>query len=1345
MSFPVVTQSAQASTASGTSLTLNFGSAPAVSDVLVACFNLSQFSGSRDLILPSGWTLLDSVVNIDNRIVTIYRVAGAGEPSSFTFNFTGTAQTHSAVLLDVNGATGISAHTAANSQTTTLIAPNTGDFPLAFFVQNNGASSGNTSNSLSTTGWTTDQNNAPSFHATVAGHGPATTASVAVAPAISWGGTVQNPMSAIVILTSPAATIPDPPTGVSASAGNSQAGVSWVAPSNNGGLAITGYDVQYSSDGGSTWTSASASFHTSTSTTQTVTGLTNGALYIFRVAAINAVGQGSYSSASGSVTPTSGTVAYRTSSSVVTRWASLTTTPVVNAANGIQNGDLLLMIFEVGSALPAVTMPSGWSVLATLGDGTNSKTVYAYKVATASEPATYSPTLSSAATGTATVVAYTGADPGAPIVVESGGSNNPNGTTVPTGTLPDSYVSPSILVALYSTVLVNAGTLTAPAGFTPRSSNPGTNGHAQLVADEASPAPGSPISSQPATLAPAGFSNGLILVIRPASVQTPTVKNSSATSLGTATTTVPSIPPPAGYVPGSDLLVATVVWAGTQGISGAPAGWALVGGAVIQDAGAGVTMAVYTKLADGSSNDSFTATLSSSVINSDSVTAISGAKISGPIDVQASTGQASGTSLSIPAVTTTLPNETVLYVVGISSTNTTISAAGTTTAVREVAANSPALGVFYESQAAAGTTTARTATAATSSHWVARTLALKSTYTPPSAPALTAPANASYQDLAVAGNQFTWTPSFNTAGDSQSAYALRRKIGTGAYEYWNASTALWQAGIVWNPSATSSVTFPAGKWVDGNVYNWSVATQGALGPGGAGSQGPFAADLTVTASATPTVTITMPVGTSASATPLVSWTETVQTGASQTSYRVIVTNSSTGAVVWDSGVVASAATSVNVGTLLTSGVTYNVSVQITETGGQTSASANSTFTASFDSPATPSITSAVWDNVNARVALTIQGWDNILTLDDSSFETTIGTWVAQTNTAAPARTTSQFTDGVASMQLTSSAAGDMTARTAQGTLGYAVMPNKQYNILASFRAAANPRTCTVTVNWWQASGAASAVRASDTSVGVVDATGAWSANAVLTVVSPSDAAFCSISVTVAGTGAAGEVHYVDKVDIGPGSTAPWTIGGFAATGAYTIEASEDGGLTWRAVRGGPFRVDSASNQVVSAYDYERTPGARVTYRARVSNILSGSTVTSANSSLSATVTISMDSWWVKDVNNPALNMKLCDAQQNVRTRRGDSVAIYPAGRTNPIVLRGPVHGASSTFRTTVSTEADRTAVLAVMTAQDSILIQDPKGHQWYAEWVGDLTESAFPVDQSMYAIQRSWVEVDVPG
>ena len=99
------------------------------------------------------------------------------------------------------------------------------------------------------------------------------------------------------------ATTPGAPTSVTVSDPGTDGYVlvSWTAPASNGGSAITDYTVQYSSNSGSSWTTFSDG--TSTSTSATVTGLTVGTAYIFRVAAVNAIGTGSYSTASSSFTP----------------------------------------------------------------------------------------------------------------------------------------------------------------------------------------------------------------------------------------------------------------------------------------------------------------------------------------------------------------------------------------------------------------------------------------------------------------------------------------------------------------------------------------------------------------------------------------------------------------------------------------------------------------------------------------------------------------------------------------------------------------------------------------------------------------------------------------------------------------------------------------------------------------------------------------------------------------------------------------------------------------------------------------------------------------------------------
>lgn len=91
-------------------------------------------------------------------------------------------------------------------------------------------------------------------------------------------------------------TVPGAPTGT---AGNGQVSLTWTAPT--GGSTVTDYIVQYSDDAGSTWTTFSDGV--STATSAIVTGLTNGTGYIFRIQAVNALGEGPVGSASGTITP----------------------------------------------------------------------------------------------------------------------------------------------------------------------------------------------------------------------------------------------------------------------------------------------------------------------------------------------------------------------------------------------------------------------------------------------------------------------------------------------------------------------------------------------------------------------------------------------------------------------------------------------------------------------------------------------------------------------------------------------------------------------------------------------------------------------------------------------------------------------------------------------------------------------------------------------------------------------------------------------------------------------------------------------------------------------------------
>ncbi|MBU2225898.1 MAG: tandem-95 repeat protein [Gammaproteobacteria bacterium] len=90
------------------------------------------------------------------------------------------------------------------------------------------------------------------------------------------------------------AVVPGAPTAATATAGDTQASVSFTAPTFTGGVASTGYTVT-SNPGGLTGTGAASPI--------AVTGLTNGVAYTFTVTATNSAGTGTASAASSAITP----------------------------------------------------------------------------------------------------------------------------------------------------------------------------------------------------------------------------------------------------------------------------------------------------------------------------------------------------------------------------------------------------------------------------------------------------------------------------------------------------------------------------------------------------------------------------------------------------------------------------------------------------------------------------------------------------------------------------------------------------------------------------------------------------------------------------------------------------------------------------------------------------------------------------------------------------------------------------------------------------------------------------------------------------------------------------------
>ena len=96
--------------------------------------------------------------------------------------------------------------------------------------------------------------------------------------------------------------VPTPPQNLTATpVSSSQINLSWIAPANEGGFPLSGYEIERSDDGGSTWSTIVSNTY-STATTFSDTGLVHSTTHTYRVSAINYVGTSQPSNAASATT-----------------------------------------------------------------------------------------------------------------------------------------------------------------------------------------------------------------------------------------------------------------------------------------------------------------------------------------------------------------------------------------------------------------------------------------------------------------------------------------------------------------------------------------------------------------------------------------------------------------------------------------------------------------------------------------------------------------------------------------------------------------------------------------------------------------------------------------------------------------------------------------------------------------------------------------------------------------------------------------------------------------------------------------------------------------------------------
>lgn len=169
-------------------------------------------------------------------------------------------------------------------------------------------------------------------------------------------GTVKNlKISTTVTLASP--VIPSAPTISGVTAGDSQLSVAFTAGS-DGGAQIS--DYKYSTDNGSTWTSAGT-----TTSPITITGLTNGTAYNVKLRAVNSVGDGTASSASSGTPKGNQVVSWSPTNNSALTTASPLTPNQSATTNG--NGVISYAVQNAGTTGCTVNASTGVLTFSTAG------------------------------------------------------------------------------------------------------------------------------------------------------------------------------------------------------------------------------------------------------------------------------------------------------------------------------------------------------------------------------------------------------------------------------------------------------------------------------------------------------------------------------------------------------------------------------------------------------------------------------------------------------------------------------------------------------------------------------------------------------------------------------------------------------------------------------------------------------------------------------------------------------------------------------------------------------------------------------------------------------------------
>jgi hypothetical protein len=333
--------------------------------------------------------------------------------------------------------------------------------------------------------------------------------------------------------------------------------------------------------------------------------------------------------------------------------SSATSVPVntiaINKPAGVTTNDVLLAGISVRGN-PTITAPSGWTLVRSDASGTTLLQSVYRKVATGSEPASYTWTFSEPiASAVGGIAAYSGVNTTTPIDVH-GGQANASSTSVTAPSVTTTAAN-AMLVGFFGTA--NDATFTAASGMTERYDvdADGTNQIGGEVADQAQAAAGAS-GTRVATASVAAVNIGQLVALKPSG----TIAFRAATSAETVPTLSLTINTPAS-VAADDVLIASVTIRGNDTITAA-AGWSEVRS---DTTGSDLRQSVFVRTVVSGEPATHAFTFSGPVgAATGGMIAFDGLDPVDPVDVSGGQVNASSTSITAPSITTTVADTTLV-------------------------------------------------------------------------------------------------------------------------------------------------------------------------------------------------------------------------------------------------------------------------------------------------------------------------------------------------------------------------------------------------------------------------------------------------------------------------------------------------------------------------------------------------------------------------------------------------------------------------------------------------------------------------------------------------------------